>query len=310
MKLISIIFSFKNEEKNLNELIKRIEASFSKINNCKYELIFVNDCSEDKSEEILLDLQKNNPITIINMTRTFGVGPCVLAGFREAKGDAVIYMDSDLQDPPEIIPELIREHEKGAEIVHTVRTKRYGESSFKMLITKFAYKIINYLSDIPLPTEAGDFKLISRIALNKILSQNEFRPYIRGLSVWVGYKQSFVKYERQSRSDGESKFPLYSNGPITEFISGVTSYSLKPLYLGVLLGFFSLIFSVSLIIYALYAKYTAIAVLGSTGVIITISFFSGVLLLTIGIIGIYLARIFEQTKGRDQYVIKDVKKLK
>jgi len=249
-------------------------------------------------------------IKIINMSRTFGVGPCVLAGFREAKGDAVIYMDSDLQDPPEIIPELIREHEKGAEIVHTVRTKRYGESSFKMLITKFAYKIINYLSDIPLPTEAGDFKLISRIALNKILSQNEFRPYIRGLSVWVGYKQSFVKYERQSRSDGESKFPLYSNGPITEFISGVTSYSLKPLYLGVLLGFFSLIFSVSLIIYALYAKYTAIAVLGSTGVIITISFFSGVLLLTIGIIGIYLARIFEQTKGRDQYVIKDVKKLK
>jgi len=310
MRLISIIFSFKNEEKNINELVTRVKSSLSEINNWNYELIFINDLSDDKSEEILLDLQKTNPITIINMTRTFGVGPCVLAGFREAKGDAVIYMDSDLQDPPEIIPELIREHEKGAEIVHTVRTKRYGESSFKMLITKFAYKIINYLSDIPLPTEAGDFKLISRIALNKILSQNEFRPYIRGLSVWVGYKQSFVKYERQSRSDGESKFPLYSNGPITEFISGVTSYSLKPLYLGVLLGFFSLIFSVSLIIYALYAKYTAIAVLGSTGVIITISFFSGVLLLTIGIIGIYLARIFEQTKGRDQYVIKDVKKLK
>jgi glycosyltransferase involved in cell wall biosynthesis len=308
MKLISIIFSFKNEEKNLDELIKRIQTTFSKIDSCKYELIFVNDCSDDKSEKILLDLQKSNPITIINMTRTFGVGPCVLAGFREAKGDAIIYMDSDLQDPPEIIPDLISEYEKGSEIVHTVRTKRHGESFFKMLITKMAYRIINYLSEIPLPTEAGDFKLISRTALKKILLQNEFRPYIRGLSIWVGYKQSFVKYERDPRADGESKFPLFSKGPITEFISGITSYSLKPLYLGVVLGFISLIFSIVLILYALYSKFSGVAAPGSTGIIITISFFSGILLFTMGIIGIYLARIFEQTKGRDQYVIKDIKK--
>jgi len=308
MKLISIIFSFKNEEKNLDELIKRIQTTFSKIDSYKYELIFVNDCSDDKSEKILLDLQKSNPITIINMTRTFGVGPCVLAGFREAKGDAIIYMDSDLQDPPEIIPDLISEYEKGSEIVHTVRTKRHGESFFKMLITKMAYRIINYLSEIPLPTEAGDFKLISRTALKKILLQNEFRPYIRGLSIWVGYKQSFVKYERDPRADGESKFPLFSKGPITEFISGITSYSLKPLYLGVVLGFISLIFSIVLILYALYSKFSGVAAPGSTGIIITISFFSGILLFTMGIIGIYLARIFEQTKGRDQYVIKDIKK--
>ena len=242
MNLISIIFSFKNEEKNLNELVNRIEASLTKLTNWKYELIFVNDCSDDKSEEILLNLQKNNPITIINMTRTFGVGPCVLAGFREAKGDAIVYMDSDLQDPPEIIPKLIREHEKGSEIVHTVRTKRHGESLLKLWITKIAYKVINYLSEIPLPTEAGDFKLISKTALQKILLQNEFRPYIRGLSIWVGYKQSFVKYERDPRAEGESKFPLFSKGPITEFISGITSYSLKPLYLGVIFGFFSIIF--------------------------------------------------------------------
>ena len=308
MKLISIIFSFKNEEKNLDELIKRIQTTFSKIDSYKYELIFVNDCSDDKSEKILLELQKNNPITIINMTRTFGVGPCVLAGFREAKGDAIIYMDSDLQDPPEIIPDLINEYEQGSEIVHTVRTKRHGESFFKMLITKIAYKIINYLSEIPLPTEAGDFKLISSTALKRILLQNEFRPYIRGLSIWVGYKQSFVKYERDPRAEGESKFPLFSKGPITEFISGITSYSLKPLYLGVVLGFLSLIFSIILILYALYSKFSGVAAPGSTGIIITISFFSGILLFTMGIIGIYLARIFEQTKGRDQYVIKDIKK--
>tara|TARA_B100001971_G_C18217490_1_gene554862 strand:- start:372 stop:1304 length:933 start_codon:yes stop_codon:yes gene_type:complete len=307
MRLISIIFSFKNEEKNLKELVKRVNSSLSKLKNWKYEMIFVNDSSNDNSEEILLDLQKTNPIMIINMTRTFGVGPCVLAGFRHAKGDAIIYMDADLQDPPEILTKLIEEYEKGAEVVHTVRTKRIGESSFKLFITKLAYRIINYLSDIPLPTEAGDFKLISKTALNKILEQKEFRPYVRGLSVWVGYKQSFVKYERQSRSDGQSKFPLYSKGPITEFINGITSYSLKPLYLGILLGFFSLLFSISLIVYALYAKYIGIAVPGSSSIIITISFFSGILLLTIGIVGIYIARIFEQTKGRDQYVIKNIK---
>ena len=307
MRLVSIIFSFKNEEKNLKELVKRVNSSLSILKNWKYEMIFVNDSSDDKSEEILLDLQKTNPITIINMTRTFGVGPCVLAGFRHAKGDAIIYMDSDLQDPPEILTKLIEEHEKGAEIVHTVRTKRLGEPSFKLLITKLAYKIINYLSDIPLPIEAGDFKLISKTALSKILEQKEFRPYVRGMSVWVGYKQSFVKYERQSRSDGQSKFPLYSKGPITEFINGITSYSLKPLYLGILLGFFSLLFSISLIVYALYAKYVGIAVPGSTSIIITISFFSGILLLTIGIVAIYIARIFEQTKGREQYVIKNIK---
>ena len=242
------------------------------------------------------------------MTRTFGVGPCVLAGFREAKGDAIVYMDSDLQDPPEIIPKLIREHEKGSEIVHTVRTKRHGESLLKLWITKIAYKVINYLSEIPLPTEAGDFKLISKTALQKILLQNEFRPYIRGLSIWVGYKQSFVKYERDPRAEGESKFPLFSKGPITEFISGITSYSLKPLYLGVIFGFFSIIFSIILILYALYSKLLGIAAPGSTGIIITISFFSGILLFTIGIIGIYLARIFEQTKGRDQYIIKNIEK--
>ena len=307
MRLISIIFSFKNEEKNLKELVKRVNSSLSKLKNWKYEMIFVNDSSNDNSEEILLDLQKTNPIMIINMTRTFGVAPCVLAGFRHAKGDAIIYMDADLQDPPEILTKIIEEYEKGAEVVHTVRTKRIGESSFKLFITKLAYRIINYLSDIPLPTEAGDFKLISKTALNKILEQKEFRPYVRGLSVWVGYKQSFVKYERQSRSDGQSKFPLYSRGPITEFINGITSYSLKPLYLGILLGFFSLLFSISLIVYALYAKYIGIAVPGSTSIIITISFFSGILLLTIGIVGIYIARIFEQTKGRDQYVIKNIK---
>ena len=308
MKLISYVFSFKNEEKNLEELIQRVDNSVKKLNKYDYELIFVNDASNDNSEKILLDLQKKYPITIINMSRTFGVGPCVLAGFKQAKGDCIIYMDSDLQDPPELLDKLIKEYENGAEVVHTVRTKRLGESKFKLLITKVAYKIINFLSDINLPTEAGDYKLISKKALTNILEQREFRPYIRGLSVWVGFKQSHIEYVRDARSDGVTKFPLLSSGPITQFISGVTAYSLKPLYFGIILGIVSIFFSIILIIYALYMKFTNIAVPGTAGIIITISFFSGIILLTLGITGIYIARIFEEVRGRGSYVIESIKK--
>ena len=310
MKLLSIVFSFRNEEGNIEPLVKRISTTMEKIENWKYELIFVNDDSTDKSEQILLDLQKNYPVKLINMSRNFGIDPCVLAGFRNSSGDAVIYLHTDQQDPPEIIPDLIKKHEEGNEIVHTVRTKRKGEGKFRMFLTKIAYSIINTLSDINLPVQAGDYKLISKKALNEILKQKEFRPYVRGLSVWVGFKQDFIYYEREARGEGESKMPLLSAGPITDFINGVTSYSLKPLYLGIIFGFVSMIISFLLIIYALYLKFNNLAIPGSTSIIITVSFFSGIILFTLGIIGIYLARIFEQTKGREQYVIKEIKDYK
>ena len=308
MKLISFVFSFKNEENNLEELIKRVDTSVKKLKNYNYELIFVNDDSDDNSAKILENLQKTFPITLINMSRTFGVGPCVLAGFNHAKGDCVVYMDSDLQDPPELLDKLINKYENGADVVHTVRTERLGETKFKLLLTKIAYKVINFLSDINLPSEAGDFKLISKKALSKILDQKESRPYIRGLSVWVGFKQSYVEYVRKPRHEGKTKFPLFSAGPISQFINGVTAYSLKPLYFCIILGMISIVFSILLIFYAFYMKFTNLAVPGTAGIIITISFFSGIILLTIGITGLYIARIFEEVRGRDAYVIKSIKK--
>ena len=310
MKLVSIVFSFRNEEKNLKELVSRVDATFKKVDNYKYELLFVNDDSNDDSEKILEELQESHKIKIINMSRTFGVGPCVLAGFKHSSGDCIVYLDSDLQDPPELIPKLLDEFEKGHDVVHTVREKRLGESGVKLFFTKLAYKTINKLSEIDLPIEAGDFKLISKRVLEKILSQKEFRPYVRGLSVWVGFKQSFVYYTREARAHGESKFSLFSQGPISEFINGVTSYSLKPLYIGIFLGFFSLLFSVLLIGYALYAKFNDLAIPGTTGILIAVSFFSGILLFTLGIMGIYIARIFEQARGREKYIIKEIKDFK
>ena len=281
-----------------------------KVENWKYELIFVNDDSTDKSEKILLDLQKEYPIKIINMSRKFGVDPCVLAGFRNTLGDAIIYLHTDQQDPPELIPNLIKKHEEGNEVVHTIRTKRLGEGKFRMFVTKIAYKTIHSLSDIDLPIQAGDYKLISRKALNEILKQKEFRPYIRGLSVWVGFKQDFVYYEREARGEGESKMPLLSSGPINDYILGVTSYSLKPLYLGIIFGFVSIIISFLLILYSLFLKFSNLAIPGSTSIIIAVSFFSGIILFSLGIMGVYLARIFEQTKGREQYIIKEIKDFK
>jgi len=254
MKLISIVFSFRNEEKNLQELVKRVKEVFKKIDNWNYELVFVNDNSSDDSEKILINLQKENPINIINMSRTFGVGPCVLAGFRNITGECVIYMDSDLQDPPELIPDLIKEYENGAEVVHTVRSKRSGENKIKMFTTKFAYKVINYFSDIDLPIEAGDFKLISKKVLDIIINQKEFDPYIRGLSVWAGFKQSFVKYNRNERLSGKTHFSIFSKGPVLEFLRGLTSYSTKPLYISIIVGLFGIILSILILIYALYLK--------------------------------------------------------
>ena len=310
MKTLSVVFSFRNEEGNIEPLVRRISNTMKKIENWKYELIFVNDDSTDNSEEILVNLQKDNPIKIINMSRKFGVDPCVLAGFRNCSGDAIIYLHSDQQDPPEIIPELIKKYEEGSEIIHTVRTKRKGEGKFRMFVTKIAYKTIHALSDINLPIQAGDYKLISRKALDVILKQKEFRPYVRGLSVWVGFKQDYVYYEREPRGEGKSKMPLLSAPVINDYILGITSYSLKPLYLGIIFGFFAIFISFLLIIYALYLKFSNLAIPGSTSIIIAISFFSGILLFTLGIIGIYLARIFEQTKGRDQYIIKNIKDYK
>ena len=311
MKLLSLVFSFRNEEENLENLISRLNNSLANLTNWKSEYIFVNDDSSDKSEELLVKLQKNNPIKIINLSRKFGIGPGILAGLNEAKGDATVYMDSDLQDPPELIPKLIDKFEKGADVVHTKRTKRIDEGIIKLFLTSIAYKLISKSANIDLPLNAGDFKLLSKRAVKHINSLKEYNPYVRGLTVWVGFKQDFVEYVREGRSAGETKFKStfsggLRSGPITEFIRGMTSFSTGPLYIGILIGMIAIISSFLLILYVLYEKYLGSAVPGSAGIIIVICFFSGVILTTMGIIGIYIAKIFEQIQGRPRYIVKNI----
>lgn len=303
--LVSLVISFKNEEENLSELINKSVDVLKR--NDQYEIIFVDDASTDKSLQILLNCRKENKnIKIITTSRTFGVSPCILAGFEKAKGDVIIYMDSDLQDPPELIEELVKKYKEGYEVVHTVRTKRFGESFVKLFLTKIAYKLINLFSEIKLMENAGDFKLISRNAINEILKMNDVEPYLRGLSVWIGYKQTYICYERRPRLHGKSKFTIFNTlNPYKEFIRGITSFSLIPLYFSLFVGIIFSLISFIFLVVIIFNKYLNLNLPGWSAIMVAILFFGGMILLTLGILGIYVGNIFKQVQGRQKFIIKN-----
>ena len=306
--MLSVVFSFRNEEENIPELVSRVSKAILGIEGMNYEIIFVNDSSTDRSFEILADLQNKYPITIINMSRKFGFIPCVLAGLKHSRGDIVVYMDSDLQDPPELIPELVKRHKNGAEVVHTTRTHREGENAFKMWLTSKAYRVINYFSSIELPVNTGDFKLLSRRAVDQILQLDEYDPYMRGLSVWIGFKQDYVFYSREKRHSGVTHFPISGKGPVVEFIRGLTAYSATPLYISFFIGLIASFVSVMIILFALITKLIGISAPGASSTLITVAFFGGLILLSNGILGIYISKIYYESKGRPRYIIESILK--
>jgi dolichol-phosphate mannosyltransferase len=215
-------------------------------------------------------------------------------------------MDADLQDPPEVVEEMYQKFLSGADVVHATRTERDGETKFKILLTALAYRIINFFSEIELPVDTGDFKLLSRRAIEEILKVKEYDPYMRGLAVWVGLNQNFVLYKREARHSGTSQWPLLSKGPITEFVRGLTAYSAAPLYFAFVVGLFMNLLAVALIGYAIITKIAGISAQGASGTIIVVSLFCGTILMTNGIIGVYLAKIYYQVKGRPPFIVKQV----
>jgi len=309
MMLVSVVLSFRNEAETLPELIRRLEAVFQRVT-AAYELIFVNDASTDGSLAILLAARERNPaIKIVNMSRRFGVTPCVLAGFEKARGDAVVYLDADLQDPPELIPELLQRWHEGADIVHTTRTVRKGENPVKMMLTRAAYWIINRFADIEILQNTGDFKLLSRRALDEILRLDEFDPFLRGLVSWVGFKQTQVFYEREPRFAGDTKFSILTSlNPYKEFIRGITLFSTIPLYLALFLG---LAVSLSSFIVLLVLIVGRLFVPAGGGLswnhllLGTILLTGGMILFTVGILGIYVGRIHRETINRPRYIIRE-----
>ena len=228
--LVSVVFSFRNEQENIPPLLDRLTSMFAAVH-VQYELIFVNDASTDGSLALLADAHRKNPrVKVVTLARRFGVAEGVRAGMAAARGDAVVYMDADLQDPPEVIPQLIDAWQKGADVVHTVRTRRRGESPIKMGLTAIAYRIIRAGSSIQLPVDAGDFKLLSRRAVTHLLALNESDPYMRGLVTWIGFNQVLLPYERAPRHGGTTHFPFFSRNPWKTFALGLTSFSFMPIY--------------------------------------------------------------------------------
>ncbi len=304
--LLSVVFSFRNEEEVIPELIQRLRKSIVPLN-IDYEFIFVNDDSTDNSLEVLTRYnEQDKNIKIINMSRRFGNAPCVMAGFRNAKGDAVVYMDADLQDPPELIPALLEKWKQGNDVVHTTRTVRRGESAFKMWLTKKAYQVINFISDIEIPENTGDYKLLSRRAVNEVLQLNEYDPFMRGLSLWVGFRQAQVFYEREPRFAGETHFSLFKSiNPFKELIRGMTSFSSLPLYFALLVGFMVSFGSLVYLAYIVFTRvFLGMHLPGWPAIMVTNLFLGGTILFTIGILGVYIGKIHHGMKNRPPYIIE------
>lgn len=312
---ISVVLSFFNEEKVIPELLARMRIMFSSLIEQgkigSYELVFVNDNSTDGSERLLRAEMLNKDVILVNMTRNFGVSECVMAGISQAKGDAVIYMDADLQDPPELIPELIGQWQADPEVgvVYTTRKRRDGENILKMWFTKLGYRVINFISDINLPADSGDFKLLSREVVDKILQLKEDKPYMRGLVSWVGYKQVQVFYNREARFDGRenSKMPVFSRKVLYYWLDrALISFSDAPLkailLLGMLLSFVSLSYIGVIIVQKIMGWYVP----GWPAIMSAILLSGGVQMMMLGFVGLYVGAIFRETKGRPQYLIKEV----
>ena len=314
---ISVVLSFYNERAVLPELLQRMRAVFATLvaNNCvgSYELIFVNDNSTDDSEKYLRSELENGDIVIINMSRNFGVSECVMAGMAHANGDAVIYMDSDLQDPPEVIPQLINAWWKDpeAEVVYTTRTRRHGEHWLKMLVTKIGYRMINAISEIELQVDSGDFKLLSRRVVDYLLQMKEDKPYMRGLISWIGFKQIQVFYERLERFDGRenTKMPVLSKRVLYYWLDrALISFSDAPLKLMLFLGFAMSSLSFLYIIVVLVQKTLGFAVPGWAALMSAVLFLGGMQIMMLGFVGLYIGAIFRESKQRPQYIVKEILK--
>lgn len=304
--VISIILSFRNEEAILEKCIKILSQEISKINT-KFELIFIDDNSIDNSFETLSKIaEKNNNVKIIKMSRRFGTIPCQLAGLKYAKGDYAVIMDCDLQDPPELISKMYQLiKSENLDIIHTKRLTRTGESKFKLFLTKIAYRLINLFSEIKLENDVGIFKIFSRKIIDDINHINEYDPYLRGLFYWVGYKQKTIEYHRAQRIGGESQYGLLESiYPYKEFVRGITSFSMTPLYLALYFGIIISLISVIFILVSIINKFFNEAVTtGWTSLFASIWFFGGLIIFLLGIIGIYIAKIFENSRGRPRYLV-------
>ncbi len=303
--IISIIIPCYNEEAVIKQTYSRVKNVLNENSYKCYEIIFINDGSKDKTLEYLMEIAGNDiNVKIISFSRNFGHQPAVSAGINSCGGDIAIIIDADLQDPPELFPDMIKLHiEEQANVVYGVRKERKGEGFFKILTAKVFYRTLNSLSEVNLPLDAGDFRLIDKKVIESFKSLKEKNKYIRGLISWIGYKQLPIQYVRDKRAAGETKYPL---SKMLKFAtSSLLYFTKKPLKLAMTLGFISIVVGLGLTIYVFFAKLTDLikTVPGWASTIISVVFFGGVQLMTIGVLGEYIGSIFDEVKERPEYII-------
>ncbi len=306
MKSLSVIIPCFNEEEVLRESYKRTKAVLDTLP-CDTEIIYVNDGSLDKTRAMLDEIAASDAhVKVLHFSRNFGHQPAVSAGIKNCHTDLAIIMDADLQDPPELIPEILALHEKEqANSVYCVRRSRDKESFFKLFTARLFYRTMNRMSEVEFPLDTGDFRLIDRKIMNEFNRLREHGKYIRGLVSWIGFKQVPFYYERKARVAGETKYPL---SKMIRFASNALLYfSKKPLRLAMSLGFIAVIIGIILAIWFTLGKLYGFsnAETGWTSIMTVVVFFGGVQLLTIGVLGQYIGVLFDEIKNRPEYIIDE-----
>ncbi len=305
-KSITWIIPCYNEENVIFELLKRIKKVSQKLNKYNWELILIDDGSSDNTKNLLKQID-NYPfrLVLLSFSRNFGHQSAVQAGMDYCKSDAAIIIDADLQDPPEIAEMMIKKWENGYQVIFGQRTLRLKEKWFKKLTAYIFYRLFNFLSGISIPLDTGDFRLIDKTVIDAIKKLPEKGRFIRGLVSWVGFKQTSVKYQRDERFAGDTKYTLKKMFALA--IEGLTTFSRRPLRLATFTGFF---FSILAFLYMLYIFYlrlfTEILVAGWAAIIIVLLFSSGFQMIFIGLLGEYIGNIFFETKNRPIYILEEM----
>lgn len=304
MKKISVVIPMYYEEEVAKECYDRVTNVLKSVSNYEYEIVFINDGSKDKTLEILEKIaEEDKMVKVISFARNFGHQCAVTAGLQYVTGDAIVIIDADLQDPPELIPEMLKLWEDGNEVIYGKRKTRDGESKFKLLTAKMFYKTLNALSDVEIPKDTGDFRLVDKKVVDVINSLPEHNKFLRGLFSWVGFEQKAFEYERKERFAGKTKYPLKKMLKLAS--DGIISFSTKPLKLVGGFGILSICLSFVIFIYAIlsyFFKWNELTP-GWTSLMITMTFLSGVILLSLWMISEYISRIYDECKSRPQYII-------
>ncbi len=300
----SIVVPVYNEEAVVAECYKQLKEVMDSTGE-NYELIFVNDGSKDKTAEMVRTYcQQDNNVKFIDFSRNFGHQIAITAGMDLSRGDAIVVIDADLQDPPRVILEMIKKWHEGYDVVYGKRLKRKGETIFKKLTAAAFYRFLKKMTDVDIPVDVGDFRLIDRSVCDAMKKINERNRFVRGIISWLGFNQGEVMYERDKRLAGETKYPLKK---MLKFaLDGVLSFSFKPLKLATILGVLASAAGFIYLLYALYQKFfTDSTVAGWTSLVTLILIFNGLVLIMLGIIGEYIGRIYDETKNRPLYVIRE-----